>query len=73
MTRETYRTNIQKSNHIIRPLELLKNIMKNRVEIITKLKLFTYKKKKKKMKRKKRKERSVSLEIVEFPLREKIK
>ena len=66
MTRETYRTNIQKSNHIIRPLELLKNIMKNRVEIITK-------KKKKKMKRKKRKERSVSLEIVEFPLREKIK
>lgn len=72
MTRETYRTNIQKSNHIIRPLELLKNIMKNRVEIITKLKLFTYKKKKK-MKRKKRKERSVSLEIVEFPLREKIK
>ena len=50
MTRETYRTNIQKSNHIIRPLELLKNIMKNRVEIITKLKLFTYKKKKKKRK-----------------------
>lgn len=44
------------------------NIMKNRVEIITKLEVFTYKKKKKR-KRKKRKERSVSLEIVEFPLR----
>lgn len=43
------------------------NIMKNRVEIITKLEVFTYKKKKRK--RKKRKERSVSLEIVEFPLR----
>lgn len=54
MTRETYRTNIQKSNHIIRPLELLKNIMKNRVEIITKLELFTYKKKKKNEKEKKK-------------------
>lgn len=43
------------------------NIIKNRVEIITKLEVFTYKKKKRK--RKKRKERSVSLEIVEFPLR----
>lgn len=70
MTRETFRPPISKNLIIlystIRTNDF-ENIAKNRVEIITKLELFAYKKKKKE--KEKRKERSVSLEIVEFPLR----